>query len=51
MKTEAEVKAKLHELRAAQKRALDERMTWSIIDTRHRIDILEWVLSMRDELE
>jgi len=45
MKTEAEVKSKLNCLKAEHKQALEARMIWTISDTRHEIDMLEWVLA------
>jgi len=50
MRTEAEIKAKLDELRATQKAALDKGMVWMLTDMRYQIEALEWVLATRDEL-
>ena len=45
VRTEADIKAKLEELRASQKKALEARMVWSLTDIGHQIKMLEWVLS------
>jgi len=50
MRTEEDIKAKLDELRAAQKKALEKRLVWHQTILSDRIRALEWVLAMRDEL-
>ena len=50
MRNEADIKAKLDELRADQKSALEKRNFWSHADKSQYIRDIEWVLAMRDEL-
>ena len=50
MRNEADVKAKLDELKAAQKKALENRNYWAYDDKIKYIIALEWVLAMRYEL-
>ena len=50
MRTEADIKAHLDELKATQRRALESRLLWTLSDTEQKIRSLEWVLAMRDEL-
>ena len=50
MRTEADIKATLDELKITQRRALESRLLWTLSDTEQRIRSLEWVLGIRDEL-
>ena len=50
MRTEADIKAKLDELRAAHKSALELRLVWRMDGMQQKIEALEWVLAMWDEL-
>ncbi len=50
MRTEAEVKAKLDQLRADRIHIINNRLVWSSIDRSKEIRALEWALAIRDEL-
>ena len=50
MRTEADIKAKLDELRITQRAAFEARLVWSSDSLSERISTIEWVLAMRDEL-
>ena len=50
MRTEADTKAKLDELRSDHIHAINNKLVWSSADKAREIRALEWVLAMRDEL-
>jgi len=50
MRTEAEVREQLSDMKAAQKYALENRQFWSDTDLRQQIKALNWVLGEIEEL-
>jgi len=50
MKTEADIRAKLDQLKADHIHAVNNKLVWSSADKAKEIRALEWALGMRDEI-
>jgi len=50
MRTEADIKAKLEQLRADRIHTINNRLVWSSIDRSKEIRALEWALAIKDDL-
>jgi len=50
MRTEAEVKAKLDQLKADKIHATNNKLIWSNSDKAKEIIALEWVIGLKDDL-